>query len=94
MSDSKDDDVVLRYVHFGDKTKHDKHEQCSECKQTVFIDNYISTTLYSVISFLPMVRAAFAVYRAVSHYRYFVAFPLSLLWPLLGFLRLSGIIDL
>ena len=68
MSDGKDDDVVLRYVHFGDKTKHDKHEQCSECKQTVFIDNYISTTLYSVISFLPMVRSL-ALPRPSSHWR-------------------------
>ncbi len=50
-----DEDIPLRYVHFKDQTKSDKHLSCQQCAQTQFMDNYISTTKYTLLNFLPVV---------------------------------------
>ena len=51
---SAEEEVPFRYVHFRvDSSKvNAKHQMAA-----AFANNYISTTLYTVLTFLPVVRA-------------------------------------
>eukprot|EP00455_Lapot_gusevi_P036920 TRINITY_DN4116_c0_g3_i2.p1 TRINITY_DN4116_c0_g3~~TRINITY_DN4116_c0_g3_i2.p1 ORF type:complete len:1260 (-),score=363.04 TRINITY_DN4116_c0_g3_i2:462-4241(-) len=50
------EDPPLRYIHWENKTNVNNHLQCQHCRpnETIFCDNYISTTKYTFITFLPI----------------------------------------
>ena len=48
-------------MHWNDGTHSDKHTVCSACANTIYTSNYIRTTKYTVLTFLPVVGVLYLV---------------------------------